>query len=575
MELSAGVTIHPVPPGAAPSIALMNSSAGVGNHTNLVDEIDAGNLISQSLHLVRPLSVALVLGWMLYRCIKYFTMDLPPWGSGLKSLPGPISTVPYLGRIHDVDKNEPWTAMKKFSDIYDGLFSCTLGGETHIWIAREDIAQDLLCTNSAISSSRANLGAYPDVLESMRYLPLIGFTDHHFRQRKFATQIMARNVKNGFQGYLTLEVKRFMKELLEQPGNFHDGLFMCYSRISSRLAYGNPDSAREHVINSNRFIHQLGPSGPITNLIPFLGKFPEWIIRDKKDVRERQEREEHVWRELFKEAKRRYMINPTTTPSTYVSEALRTTEGAGKETLLLEDEEEAKFAVGMLCIIPVFTIQGPAVLFVLGMVLHPEWQEKVQREIDEVIPANEMLDLHHMPQLPTLRACILEGIRWRSTLPLGVPRLLEEDYTHSGYHFPKHAVVHILDIAVSQSTDRYVRPDLYNPGRWLDPASPNYREPLTEFPRIKGHHIFGRGKRGCPGQDMAEAALYVQCGNMVKNFRMEPKRGEKGEPLWPSDNDRSNDVIGGPKEFECVIRARSEERREIVEAWFEEAFPEG
>lgn len=460
MALSAGVNMLPVPPGDPPSLDFMNSSAGVGNHTtNLVDDIDAGHLISQSLHLVRPLSLAIVFGWILYRCIKYFTMDLPPLGSGLKPLPGPISTVPYLGRIHDVDKNEPWTAMKKFSDMYDGLFSCTLGGETHIWIAREDIAQDLLCTNSVISSSRANLGAYPDVLEGMKYLPLIGFTDHHFRQRKFATQIMARNVKNGFQGYLTLEVKRFMKELLEQPENFHDGLFMCYSRISSRLAYGNPESAREHVINSNRFIHQLGPSGkkpqefksreiclpsymqvggtrllryldfvvlllrttsgPVTNLIPFLGKFPEWIVRDKKDVRERQEREEHVWRELFKEAKRRYMINPTTTPSTYVSEALRTTEGAGKDKLLLEDEEEAKFAVGMLCIIPVFTIQGPAVLFVLGMVLHPEWQEKVQREIDGVVGKEEMLDLHHMSRLPTLRACILEGIRWRSTLPLG------------------------------------------------------------------------------------------------------------------------------------------------------------
>lgn len=71
---------------------------------------------------------------------------------------------------------------------------------------------------------------------------------------------------------------------------------------------------------------------------------------------------------------------------------------------------------------------------------------------------------------------------------------------------------------------------------------------------------------------MAEAALYVQCGNMIKNFRMEPKRGVDGEPLWPSDDDRSNDVIGGPKEFECVIRARSEERKEIVENWFEEAF---
>lgn len=66
--------------------------------------------------------------------------------------------------------------MKRFNDQYKGLFSCTLGGETHIWVGRQDIAQDLLCKHGAISSARADLGAYPEVTEQYKYLPLMGYT---------------------------------------------------------------------------------------------------------------------------------------------------------------------------------------------------------------------------------------------------------------------------------------------------------------------------------------------------------------------------------------------------------------
>jgi hypothetical protein len=122
------------------------------------------------------LLVTIIVVLTTYQCFQYFTSELPPIGSGLKHLPGPRSTLPYLGRIHDVDRMQAWTAMHKFSMEYNGLFSCTLGGETHIWVAREDVAQDLLVNNASLSSARADLGAYPGVTEDFKYLPLLGYT---------------------------------------------------------------------------------------------------------------------------------------------------------------------------------------------------------------------------------------------------------------------------------------------------------------------------------------------------------------------------------------------------------------
>jgi cytochrome P450 len=160
----------------------------------------------------------------------------------------------------------------------------------------------------------------------------------------------------------------------------------------------------------------------------------------------------------------------------------------------------------------------------------------------------------------------------------GVPRLLDEDYTYDGYHFPKGAVVHVIDIAMSQDAERYQDPTTYNPDRWLNEASPNFKGPLTVHPRLRGHHIFGRGKRACPGQDLAEAELLVFCGNLVKYFTLSPKMSPSAsevvrgasKPEWPDPEKWTTNVIGGPLPFECDIKIRNKAKELLVEKMYRE-----
>jgi len=108
-------------------------------------------------------------------------------------------------------------------------------------------------------------------------------------------------------------------------------------------------------------------------------------------------------------------------------------------------------------------------------------------------------------------------------------------------------------------------PSVYDPSRWLDPSSPNFKSPLTEHPRLKGHHIFGRGKRVCPGQDLAEAELLVFCGNLVKHFDLGKKDGiEIGPDQWTPH------VIGGPLPFPCEIKTRDGESAGAIGKWWED-----
>ena len=94
-------------------------------------------------------------------------------------MPGPTSTVPYIGRIHDVDPNSPWFAMKKFCDQYGGIFRNTICGEMHIWVGDSKIAYDLLCKKARIYSSRPQVPAVPGSDSQGQYLPLLAHDGKH------------------------------------------------------------------------------------------------------------------------------------------------------------------------------------------------------------------------------------------------------------------------------------------------------------------------------------------------------------------------------------------------------------
>lgn len=88
---------------------------------------------------------------------------------------------------------------------------------------------------------------------------------------------------------------------------------------------------------------------------------------------------------------------------------------------LEQEEEQEVFAscmIGFLNLVGVVTISGPLKFFLMAMGLHPEWQKKAQAEIDRVC-GDRMPTMKDYADLPTVRACLKETVRWRSGVPLG------------------------------------------------------------------------------------------------------------------------------------------------------------
>lgn len=66
----------------------------------------------------------------------------------------------------------------------------------------------------------------------------------------------------------------------------------------------------------------------------------------------------------------------------------------------------------------------------------------------------------------------------------------------------------------------YANANSFDPSRYLTPSSPLYREPLTEFPKIQGHTVFGWGRRVCIGQEYAATQMLVVCASVASAFNM-------------------------------------------------------
>ncbi|KAM5356907.1 hypothetical protein ACJ41O_003553 [Fusarium nematophilum] len=92
--------------------------------------------------------------------------------------------------------------------------------------------------------------------------------------------------------------------------------------------------------------------------------------------------------------------------------------------------------------------------FLYLMMEYPEWQQKLQEQVDEVVGSERLPYFADIPVLPIVRAIVKEGIRYRSIkVELGIPHRFEQDDIYNGYVFPKDTVFHANYAAILMDKD--------------------------------------------------------------------------------------------------------------------------
>ena len=112
---------------------------------------------------------------------------------------------------------------------------------------------------------------------------------------------------------------------------------------------------------------------------------------------------------------------------------------------------------------------------------------------------------------------------------------------------------------ISREESKYPRGNEFLPERWLEPEYPTYKEPLTEYPNLRGHIAFGYGNRSCPGVDLTNMELCTLFGALAWSFDISAPEGAT-IPYY----EVNPYVITMTKPFPVNITPRSEAKRQFI-----------
>ena len=363
-----------------------------------------------------------------------------------------ITDLPYIGRVHDIPTSGAWLKFFEWSKTYGPIYQTKMFGTTHVWISSEQVAHELLSRRAPIYSDRPTIPNLPDNRTSGDYLALLGRTETWKRQRKLCSHLMHTSALASLHSYPTHERARFLNQMLYAPSDYIEWVEQFTSRTVSRLSWGTAHPAQVLRTTTFGLLETISPSGALPNVLSFLKHVPEVISPWKQKERARHELEGRLFNDNLGFV--RDGVNKGKAAPSFIRTSLQEGEG--------EQAEEAKRVVGLMAIAGALTIGSPIQSYLLAMCHYPEWQEKLQDEIDTML-GGECPGWEDREKLPMLRAVVKEVIRWRPPVPTGefqvslsffpgagltkagIPHAVEKDDIYNGYLIPAGATIHALE----------------------------------------------------------------------------------------------------------------------------------
>ena len=163
-----------------------------------------------------------------------------------------------------------------------------------------------------------------------------------------------------------------------------------------------------------------------------------------------------------------------------------------------------------------------ALRFIIAfLVQYPKYQDDIQRQLNEVV-GNRRPSLNDRPNLPLIQATILEALRLGNIVPLALPHITLADTSLCGYRVPKGTYVFANTESIHLDPKCWEDPTVFNPYRHIDTDGQLITSPGNFVP-------FGAGRRGCAGETLGRAELFLFVSRLLQNFTFVAEEGYRME----------------------------------------------
>ncbi|RWS13583.1 hypothetical protein B4U79_01846 [Dinothrombium tinctorium] len=152
---------------------------------------------------------------------------------------------------------------------------------------------------------------------------------------------------------------------------------------------------------------------------------------------------------------------------------------------------------------------------------YPKIQEKVQKELDDVVGCETLPSLEHRQRLIYTEAFLREVDRYYALAPITPVRINSDEVTIRGFKIPKGKNFLANTFKCLRDSKYFKNPEQFDVYNFIDERG--------ELINVKSFMPFGIGKRRCPGELLAKIEIFLFISAIIQNFSLSLSSDENNE----------------------------------------------
>uniref|UniRef100_UPI00358F504C steroid 17-alpha-hydroxylase/17,20 lyase-like isoform X1 n=1 Tax=Myxine glutinosa TaxID=7769 RepID=UPI00358F504C len=490
---------------------------------------------------------------LLFSLISLWRDRHPLWlhSSSSAPLPPSLPWLPILGSLLSLPRGPPHLALTRLAHAHGPVLGLWLGSHRAVVVSGAQEVHEVLIGQGRVFGGRPPM-VTTDILT--RGGQDIAFANYGPAWRLHRKIVHASLYKGGFgmdeiEAIVSAEAKELCAGLLDycngQSLDFTSELtcavtnIVCALTFSSRYRRTDPEFVSMLRWNEG-IVRTVARDAPV-DIFPWLRFLP---LTDLRSLRACVQERDSV---LLSKMKQRQASLAAGSPPQDVLGCLLAAQHAARGGL------RARYLTDTHLLMTVGDIFGAGVettstvlrWIIAYLVTYPKIQAAIQAELD-IMLEGAFPCLADQVRLPLLQATIWEVLRSRPVSPIFIPHVALTNTTLGGFHIARGTRVLVNLYALHHDPTAWDDPEQFQPGRFLSSDGLQVTPPRPHF------LPFGAGPRGCLGEALAKAEIFLLMASLLQTFTLSLP------PQCPAPNlEGVHGVVLRPSPFKVCLKHRS------------------
>ncbi|XP_049391877.1 cytochrome P450 71AU50-like isoform X1 [Solanum stenotomum] len=437
-----------------------------------------------------------------------------------KRFPPSPTGFPILGHLHLLAGKNPHQDLQKLANKHGPIMYVRLGLVPTIIASSADAAEKVLKTYDHIFASRPHHEASQYLAYGQKNLIFAKYGVYWRNMRKLCTvHLLSNNKINSFQSMRKQEVELLIESLKKEA---HDRVVVDLSaKITSLNAnltclmvfgkkYMDEDLDKRGFKSVVQDVVHLAATPNLGDFFPFLGAIDlQGLTRKLKDLSK-------VFDEFLEKIIDEHVHSYDQKQTKDFVDTMMGIMQSGEAEFQF-DRRHIKAILFDMLIAAMDTTASSTEWILTELLRHPQVMKKLQKELQEVVGLERMVEESDLENLKYLNMVVKEGLRLHPVVPLFYHESVE-DCVVDGFHIQKGSRVMVNCYAAQRDPNAWPDPEKFLPERFVGSCI-DFRG--RDFQLVP----FGSGRRSCPGMQLAVMVARLVVAQLVHCFEWELPNG--------------------------------------------------